>query len=287
MIKSKTRFLAVVFTLVWLFLQSGVSSAETLYVTNIEKRDCPHDSIVLVSWNVCNFGRSKSTETISFMAKLLKNADIVALQEVSTSDWGAQAVAKLADELNRTGFKWDYAVSDPTEGPGKERFAFLWKTSRMTVIPRKAFLSTVLRDLIDREPAYIKIRVGEKTVTLVSFHLRPMSKNPLAEVEALGKNPEEFSSDQVILVGDFNLNHKQLFPVFENLLGARHNIEGKTSLKNKSDNGGHLSKEYDNIFTRGVAVCHSAIIDFVPLFENFKKAREISDHLPVFIVFCL
>jgi hypothetical protein len=40
----------------------------------------------------------------------------------------AQAVAKLADELNRKA-KWNYIISDPTVGAYKtERYAFIWKT---------------------------------------------------------------------------------------------------------------------------------------------------------------
>jgi deoxyribonuclease-1-like protein len=46
-------------------------------------------------------------------------------------------VARLNDALNRKGFKWDYSVSDPTSGDNsykKERYAFLWKTSKIKLI---------------------------------------------------------------------------------------------------------------------------------------------------------
>ena len=68
-----------------------------------------------MSWNIANFGKSRSDDQIAFMAGVLRNADIVAVQEVTAGkDAGVQAVAKLADALSRTGAKWDYIVSDPT-----------------------------------------------------------------------------------------------------------------------------------------------------------------------------
>jgi hypothetical protein len=48
--------------------------------------------------------------------------------------YGVQA--RLADELNRTGSKWDYIISDPTSSsPYKtERYAFIWKTNKLKQI---------------------------------------------------------------------------------------------------------------------------------------------------------
>ena len=68
----------------------------------------------LLSWNIENIGQSKSNVEISFVANTVKDFDIIAIQEVVAGDGGAQAVARLADELNRKGAKWDYTISDPT-----------------------------------------------------------------------------------------------------------------------------------------------------------------------------
>ena len=54
----------------------------------------------LLSWNLENLGKSKSEGEITFIANTVKDFDIVALQEVVACDGGAQAVARLADELN-------------------------------------------------------------------------------------------------------------------------------------------------------------------------------------------
>ena len=86
--------------------------------------------VKLLSWNVENLGSSKSDKDIAFIVKTIKDYDVVALQEIVAGDGGAQAVAKLADELNRKGSKWDYTISDPTSSSAykTERYAFLWKT---------------------------------------------------------------------------------------------------------------------------------------------------------------
>ncbi len=105
----------------------------TEYVTELSKKDLPAGGIVLVSWNACNFGKKKSQEVIAKMAQILRVADIVALQEISTSEFGVQAVAKLCDELNRTGAKWDYVVSDAThESP----YLHTWLHPRLQIAHR-------------------------------------------------------------------------------------------------------------------------------------------------------
>lgn len=254
------------------------------YVTAIPKTK---NGLVYVSWNAGNFGRSKSPEELAFMAKLLRNADIVALQEVSTADFGVQAVAKLSDELNRTGAKWDYSVSDPThESAGKERFAFLWKTSRLKALPRKAVLIKSLENSLEREPSKLNFRIGTETVVVVSFHLVPTKKHPENEIKTMVNNSAEFSQEKMIVSGDFNLGHEKLNPIFEEKLKFQHHIADKTSLKSKiSANGSYFAQEYDNIYTKGVVVSQAGIVDFVPSFSDLKEAKQISDHLPVFIVF--
>src|SRR5687767_7628360 len=96
-------------------------------------RLCIHCQVKFCSWNIANFGQSKSDSEIVFIAKTLRDFDVVAVVEVVAGNGGAQAIARLSDELNRMGSKWDYVVSNPTTGtPGRvERYAFLWKPSRV------------------------------------------------------------------------------------------------------------------------------------------------------------
>jgi endonuclease/exonuclease/phosphatase family metal-dependent hydrolase len=213
----------VVVAMFLLVVFSSSSFAQTPYENRINKNDSPKDSLVLVSWNACNFGKSKSPETLAFMAKLLRDADIVAIQEVSTMDVGAFTVARLADELNRTGSKWDYVVSDPTVGPGTERFAFLFKTSRVWINRDDNKLASSLKDSLDREPAIMIFHSGSKKFSVASFHLQPDNKregkDPRNEVAAIGSNPGDFMNGAIVMVGDFNLGHTAL-KTFSDCIGT-------------------------------------------------------------------
>ena len=107
----------------------------------------------IVSWNIQNFGKSKSASdsVMKYICDKVKVYDIIAIQEVSTSEFGAQAVAKLDDLLDRTGTSWDYVVSDPTTGAGSERYAYLYKKSRVK-LKEKPCLEKTLQDKLNREP---------------------------------------------------------------------------------------------------------------------------------------
>jgi deoxyribonuclease-1-like protein len=89
-----------------------------------------NNTLKIASWNIQDLGRSKNAEEINSIAKILRNFDLVAIQEVVAKDpAGAQAVTKIVDELNRMGSKWDYQISNPTKSPSvymSERYAFLW-----------------------------------------------------------------------------------------------------------------------------------------------------------------
>jgi len=130
-----------------------------------------YSQTTLVSWNMENFGKSKSSYCIAFMANTLKEFDIVAVVEVVAGPGGAQAVAKLTDELNRKGSKWDYSISDPTFSSAfkTERYAFIWKTSKVK-LKGKPWLEQKYKLEIEREPYFATFEIDGKTITIGAFH---------------------------------------------------------------------------------------------------------------------
>ncbi|MCB9349603.1 MAG: hypothetical protein H6573_19130 [Lewinellaceae bacterium] len=90
----------------------------------------------LLSWNLRDFSKTKNARELEWISKIIKDFDLVAIQEVVAGKGGARAVALLADELNRTGAKWDYRISNPTQSPSykTERYAFLWKTGKVKIV---------------------------------------------------------------------------------------------------------------------------------------------------------
>lgn len=243
------------------------------------------ESIKVTSWNLCNFGKSKSASEIAFISKMIKNSDVIAIQEVSASYYGAQAVAKLADELNRTGAKWQYVLSEPTKGNGSERYAFIWKSSKLKLIG-KAWLELSLDSTIDREPflARFQLKSGQK-ILLSTFHAVPSAKQPQKECSQIHKLDDLYQPDNLLIMGDFNLSEKdKAFDSLKskNILPAFTKL--KTSIKIKPKGKEKFANEYDNIFIERnlIKVLHSGRIDFTSYFNTLPEARKISDHVPIF-----
>ena len=241
----------------------------------------------VISWNVENLGKSKSDSTITYIANILKEYDVVALQEVVAGYGGTQAVAKLAEELNRKGSKWDYVVSEPTTGSSykTERYAFLWKTKNVKKVG-EAWLEKKYNLEIDREPYFCTFSYNDKSVTLVNFHAITKSKQPETEIKYFKFLPAQYPLLNLFFIGDFNCppRHTVFNPlkkmgyvsVFENQ---------KTTLKKECDELECLASEFDNIWynTTKVKILKKDVIHFYSDFTSLKKAGEVSDHIPIWV----
>ncbi|SDM20741.1 endonuclease/exonuclease/phosphatase family protein [Kriegella aquimaris] len=248
------------------------------------------DNISLISWNIRDFGKTKNSEELNQIADIVKDTDILAIQEVVSGYGGAQAVAKLSDILNRKGAKWDYVISNPTKSSKyvTERYAFIWKTRHIKIKNRGKLISA-LDSVIDREPYLMEFYINQEKLTLVNFHSRPFDKNPEAEIEALTTYIDTSLVAPLILAGDFNVDEaKHVFDDFR-AKGFRAAIsDQKTTLKRGCNGTGYLNHPIDNIFySQGIYKIKSGVIDFVRFCDNLEKARKLSDHLPVFLEFSI
>lgn len=247
--------------------------------------------ISLCSWNIQNLGKSKPDSSIAFMAAQLKGFDVVAIVEVVAGNGGAQAVARLADALNRTGSKWDYVISDPTNStPGRaERYAFLWKPSRVKKIG-EAWLDKNFQMQIEREPYMAQFEQNGKRFTVASMHALPKKHQPETEIKYLQYFPERYPGQALLFCGDFNCpqTHNVFLPLKK--AGYLPAFKGqKTTLKTKCNGSDCLASEYDNIFfdQRKIQAIASGIVPFHLSFADVLLARRISDHLPVYLTFKL
>jgi endonuclease/exonuclease/phosphatase family metal-dependent hydrolase len=247
--------------------------------------------VKMISWNIENFGKSKSNQEIAYIANLLNKYDIVALQEVVAGDGGAQAVARLGDHLNRKGSKWEYTISDPTTStPTKrERYAFIWKTSQVRKIG-KAWLEKKYASAIEREPYLCTFEYQNKKFTIVSFHAITKNQLPEREIQYFKFLPEEYPTLNLILSGDFNC--PQSHSVFLSLRKIGFTsalVNQKTSLKRSCKNGQCLASEFDNMYfpKSKIKKLNSGVIHFYQNFSTLKEARTISDHCPIWMEFNL
>lgn len=237
----------------------------------------------IISWNIQNLGKTKAADdaTMNYICNKVKKYDIIAVQEVSTSEFGSQAVAKLDDLLDRTGTSWDYIVSDPTTGAGSERYAYLWKKNRVSL--KSSGLEKYLQDSINREPFRATFIWKSNEWSLFNLHLVPTDKHPQIEAKKLALICSKYPGKRFLLMGDMNLSQsdkgfddlkKCTFPAI---------IGKKTSLKMKEESGQKLNAEYDNFFiSKGIKLIESSVIYFFDDFKDLKSARKISDHCPIY-----
>lgn len=247
-------------------------------------------SFTMITWNIQDLGQSKDDAEIRAMVQILRDADLVLIQEVVGKDpAGAQKVAAIADGLNRTGARWDYRISDRTNSPSpyiSERYAIFWKPSKLQLQGR-AMLDANLAAQCDREPFLARFKVSGDTSRfwVANFHARKHDKEPEEEIKHFISYPERLGTEAVIIAGDFNLDeqHEVWTPFYAE--GFRSALEETpTTLKRKCNlRGEYVNYAIDNIFypQSRFSVSNAMRIDFVESCDLLEIARGISDHLPV------
>lgn len=248
-------------------------------------------AVSIISWNLKDFGQSKSKEEIHFIAQVVKDYDIVLIQEVvALHPGGAQAVGRLGEELNRMGSKWEYRISDMTSGENsykRERYAFLWKPSKVKLIGRP-WLEKFYHVEINREPFLATFQANGKHFTLVNFHAITKKMQPETEIKYFKFFPSSYPDLNLIFCGDFNCpqDHSVFNPLKK--IGYQPALVGqRTSLRQKCLNDGCLASEFDNVFydVNMIRKVEAGIIHFYELFPDMKSASSISDHVPVYFKF--
>lgn len=226
------------------------------------------------------------------MAKILRDFDVVAIQEVVAKDpAGAKVVATIADELNRLGNQWDYRVSDPTQSPSSyisERYAFLWKRNKVRLLNRP-YLDKDLASDIFREPYLAQFQLVEEGAHfyVVNFHSRSHKDAPEEEIRFFEHYQNRLGTDRVLIAGDFNLteDHEVWSPLYKQ--GYQPSIRNSpTTLKRACQRGEYLNYAIDNIYydvDAGEAI-ETGCVDLAGNCDGIPSARALSDHLPVFLV---
>lgn len=245
--------------------------------------------ISICSWNVQNFGKSKTPDQLSLMANILKEFDIIALQEINTSPDGAQKLVELVSLLNqKSAFKWYYNISNPTTSAivhEKERYAYIWKQTK-TINAQKGYLDTQWQQQIVREPFIKQFTYKEKSFVLINYHAVPKKKNPSQEIALFKQYPQRFTQPFIIL-GDFNIISTD--QVWQPLIKQNYTlalINKKTTLRQQCINNDCLANGFDNfVYSKNnIKVLKAGTIPFYKEYKlDMAKARKLSDHLPIFI----
>ncbi len=248
-------------------------------------------AITIISWNIRDFGHTKDDQDIKNIANLIRNADIVAIQEVvGKHPGGAKAVARLADQLNRMGSKWDYVISDPTNStsPQKsERYAYLWKTANIQITGGGPRLLTELAQSVEREPFLIQFKVKGTILNILNYHACTHTDEfpERSEILRISEWLLTQNLSNIIWAGDMNLEIRDV--AFKGILknGFSNVFNGqKTTIKRSCVDGNYLSRAEDNILysLTDFKFSSSRIIDFVEggdCNDVSWKWMKFSDHL--------
>jgi deoxyribonuclease-1-like protein len=246
-------------------------------------------SVSVCSWNLMNFGKSKSDKAIDFIASTLQPFDVIAIQEVVAGDGGAQTVAKLVDVMNRKGKSWDYTISDPTSTNGNksERYAFIWNKSKVFKVG-DAWLEKKFSVEIEREPYMATFKKDGKIFTIASFHAITKAAKPETEIKYFKFIPSEYPTLNLIFCGDFNCpQYHSVFNPLKSMGYAPALKNQKTTLQDNCPGGDCLASEFDNfIYNRARFIfIEGHALPFYRSFPSTKEAKTVSDHLPVEFTF--
>ena len=225
-------------------------------------------SQTILSWNIQNLGETKykRDSVITGICQVIKssNADIVAIQEVITGNYGDSCIIKISKNL---GYK--YVISDRTTGDGAERYAYLYNSKVVTLNWSK--LDVSLQDSINREPFMASFKYNKKDIVIRQVHLVPTSKNPQEEVEDL------YCYKDGIICGDFNLTCNHLIYVPLKTYFSMPLCGKGTSLKR---DGTVSENNYDHFLVdKKYKILESKVYIY-----SYKGNRNVlSDHLPIII----
>lgn len=289
---NSNRYSTILFLIFSWLLVVGCSTVPKS-TTEVSPKDVIKN-IRIMSWNIKKLGRDSLDYTSA--VKVLKEGDVIALQEVNIKN-GKATLEKISLMLEKEiSEKTCEGITEPTTGPGAERYAFIWINSKVSLIkdngeevadcPSDAVtvgLNSLHADKIDREPGQAIFRVKEtKTFfTLANVHLVPTAKKPANEVPWLFASVEKIDG-VVIVVGDFNLgsSHAAFDKARASNFEPALNNE-KTSLKMSSR---LLNQPYDNIWVKGASFKDGKVINLYERFPDIEQKKiynSISDHSPI------
>jgi len=272
------------------------------------------NQIRLGTFNIEKLGKVNDYQAKN-VAKVLKNYDIVVIQEVMntgtsrTSSIGKDGIEALKRIVSYLGDDWDCIVSPEPNGTASakrsgafntfEYYAFLYRKSKIEPIPNSAHLWDEQRNPIkglwdqerqfDREPfiASFKTKNGNLDFTLITIHAAaPAARWRRDEIKRLAMvyqavQDSDPNQNDVFLMGDFNTDvDKKEWDSLKGLSSMKHVLSSKdiTTL-NKA--AGSLSKsQYDTIWYQGSYSDEDVVAETAQVHqaweEDLEKPQDIS-----------
>jgi endonuclease/exonuclease/phosphatase family metal-dependent hydrolase len=183
-------------------------------------------SLIIGTWNLRDFDNNKfrhgprRRESLLYIAEILSNFDVCALQEVS------EDLEPLRQVLRLLGPEWDFIATDVTTGisGNRERMAFVYDTSKVSfrniageiVLPKASLLAD--EQQFARTPFMVRFQAGWFRFALCTVHIYFGSATKgsqkyarrVAEIENVAEemaSRADHEDENYILLGDFNIKN--------------------------------------------------------------------------------
>ena len=252
----------------------------------------PAQSLLISSFNIQVLGKSKMSkpEVVEILARVIRQFDIVAIQEVRAKE--DDIVPSLVAAVNADGSRYSYLIG-PRLGRtvSTEQYAFVFDTTRVEHEPISVGTISDPADMLHREPFVARFRARthspQHAVTFWLFNSHTDPDEVPQEVAALADvfqvmQAARADEDDVILLGDLNASPQEF--------GRLGSIPGITCAINGVMTNTRQSKAYDNILFH-----HQQTGEFTGRWGVFSlehvfglsqsEALKVSDHLPVWAEF--
>jgi deoxyribonuclease-1-like protein len=253
-----------------------------------------NDTIKVGAFNLQIFGTSKSSksEVMEVLSKIIRNYDVIAVQEIRDSSQAALPL--LRDAVNSMGSsKYEYIVSARLgRTTSKEQYAYLFNTQTIQVIG-SPYVYLDSNDIFQREPyvSEFKAKNGNFDFVLITIHTDPdmatQEINDLPKVVEDAKSRYQGEGDFIVM-GDLNAD-------------CDYFKESSQSPLRSSDYLWIINNSVDTT-TKSTACTYDRIIITTPVIAdytgksgvfrfdaeyklNYNSTIAISDHYPIYAEF--
>ena len=249
------------------------------------------NQISIASFNIQVFGKTKANkrDVLKKIAKIMRNYDVIAVQEIR--DGTSEAVTKLKAALNAESKEYKYVIGTRVgRTSSKEQYAVFFRSRKIEYLSNYTYDDQ--DDEFQREPLIVQLKVRNKKFgfALAVIHTEP--DHATEEIIALDKvvkdAQKKLNEKDIIVLGDFNADCNYYN---ENSSNAFTSSDYTWLITNDKDtNVADTSCAYDRIVITGSVKEDYANKSGVYRYENAlglnrSQVKAISDHYPVYSYF--
>jgi len=265
-----------------LYAADSLKNSKVLKSINPQITD---ETLLICSFNIKIFSNeSRNDEDLSYITDILKDYDVVAIQELRDKE----IISRTISMLKEKGFSYGYDISKQVGKKIKERYAFLYRNDKVNLIKRGRLYQEKNDEFI-REPFYATFKAGNFDFTIITILASPARRSEIIELERVYQKiqDEDPNEQDIILCGDFNFSPNDVgFDKLKSISTMTHLIKPptKTTIYDKrSVDNFWFQEEYVREFTGG----HGITYFDETIFNNDDKFAEIavSDHRPIWAIF--